>query len=81
MQDYVKPTKQGFNQDLYIFHAGTDDFLHKENCNGIVNVAESLKYNQLQYQSLYCMLIILPICSQCILCPPSENIIHWEQMG
>ena len=46
MQDYVKPTKQGFNQDLYIFHVGTDDFLHKENCNGIVNVTESLKYNQ-----------------------------------
>ena len=47
MEDYVKPTKQGFNPDLYIFHAGTNDLsLHKKNFNGIVNVAESLKSDQ-----------------------------------
>ena len=47
MEDYVKPTKQGFNPDLYIFHTGTNDLsLHKKNFNGIVNVAESLKSDQ-----------------------------------
>lgn len=49
MQNYIKPTKRDFNSDLYIFHAGTNDFqLHKENCKiaDVVNVTESLKSDQ-----------------------------------
>ena len=47
MKNYIKPTKPDFDPDLYIFHAGTNDFslnkLDAEIAAGIISVAESLK--------------------------------------
>ena len=46
MKDYIKPTRRDFDPDLYIFHAGTNDFsLDQPDAEiaVIINVAEPLK--------------------------------------
>ena len=47
MKDYIKPTKCNFDPDLYIFHAGTNDFSFDkpdaETATDIINVAKFLK--------------------------------------
>lgn len=46
MRDYLKPTKCDFNPDLYILHAGTNDFSSRKSNTGMadyIKVAKMLK--------------------------------------